>query len=75
MSELSESADHVADGFLEEPLPAARDDEIGDLGRSFSRMRDAIRESIRELRGANARLVKLDELKSSFLSSVSHELV
>ncbi len=74
VSELSESADHVADGFLEEPLPAARDDEIGDLGRSFSRMRDAIRESIRELRGANARLVKLDELKSSFLSSVSHEL-
>lgn len=72
--ELSESADHVADGFLDEPLPAVRDDEIGDLGRSFSRMRDSIRVKIKELRDANASLVKLDELKSSFLSSVSHEL-
>lgn len=72
--QLSASADHVADGFLEEPLPASRNDEIGDLGRNFSRMRDAIRENILELRNANTTLVKLDELKSSFLSAVSHEL-
>lgn len=71
---LAQSADHVADGSLDEPLPAARNDEIGDLGRSFARMRDAIRSKIGELRQANETLVRLDELKSSFLSAVSHEL-
>ncbi len=63
----------------------ARQDEVGDLVRSFNQMaerlaglyaglEEKVRERTRELEQANRQLKELDRLKSHFLSTVSHEL-
>ena len=59
---LSRATAEVADGRLEAPgdLPYDRDDEIGDLSRSF--------------RAMTLRLAELDRLKAEFVGVASHEL-
>jgi signal transduction histidine kinase len=74
LARLAGSADRLAQGQLDESIPINREDEIGTLARSFVAMRNAIREKITQLEGANRRLTELDQMKSAFLSSVSHEL-
>lgn len=74
LARLAGSADRLAEGQLDEPIPVKRGDEIGTLARSFIAMRDAIRDKISQLERANRRLTELDQMKSAFLSSVSHEL-
>jgi methyl-accepting chemotaxis protein len=49
---LSERAGTMAEGDLDVDLETARDDEIGDLYRSFQEMRDSIREKIGEAEAA-----------------------
>ena len=55
--------------------------EIGELGRNFNKMSDALEESISELKSANTELLKdnerksrVDEIRKEFLNNVSHEL-
>ena len=57
------------------------DDEINNLGRSINVMSDKLEKTIRQLRNTNIELEKdieekskLDEMRKSFISDVSHEL-
>lgn len=56
-------------------------DEINDLGRSINTMSDKLEKTIKQLRSTNIELEKdieekskLDEMRTSFISDVSHEL-
>nr|NIQ53678.1 HAMP domain-containing protein [Gemmatimonadota bacterium]NIU73848.1 HAMP domain-containing protein [Gammaproteobacteria bacterium] len=62
LERLSEATSAVADGEFSPPadLPYDRDDEIGELSRSFGAMTE--------------RLAELDRLKAEFVSLASHEL-
>jgi len=51
-----------------------RNDELGELALSFNQMGDTIQKRTGELQELNKKLVKLDSVKSDFLSTVSHEL-
>ena len=57
------------------------EDEINDLGKSINTMSDKLERTIKQLRGTNIELEKdieekskLDEMRKSFISDVSHEL-
>ncbi|MBP7867500.1 MAG: cache domain-containing protein [Acidobacteria bacterium] len=82
---LSRLARKVQTGDLTVRCGISRNDEIGDLARSFDAMIDQLRKDIETLDGkvrertldlekACTELRQLDEMKSSFLSTVSHEL-
>ncbi|MEI6213590.1 MAG: sensor histidine kinase [Desulfuromonadales bacterium] len=49
-------------------------DELSELATSFNQMGATIQKRASELEELNLKLVKLDSVKSDFLSSVSHEL-
>jgi two-component system OmpR family sensor kinase len=57
---LERGADRIAAGSLEQPIEAEGDDEVGQLARSFERMR--------------RRLAQLDEARREFIANASHEL-
>ena len=57
------------------------DDEINDLGKSINNMSDKLEKTINQLRSTNIELErdieeksKIDEMRKSFISDVSHEL-
>lgn len=57
------------------------DDEINNLGKSINSMSDKLEKTIRQLRNSNIELEKdietkskIDEMRKSFISDVSHEL-
>ncbi|MDO4617704.1 MAG: HAMP domain-containing sensor histidine kinase [Lachnospiraceae bacterium] len=57
------------------------EDEIGVLGKNFNEMSDKLEQAITELKNANTRLqkeldekVQIEEMRTIFLSDVSHEL-
>lgn len=62
LDRLRRAMARVADGTFESPfdLPYERDDEIGDLSRSFRTM--------------TRRLAELDRLKAEFVGTISHDL-
>jgi two-component system OmpR family sensor kinase len=57
---LERGADRIAAGSLEQPIEIEGDDEVGQLARSFERMR--------------RRLAQLDEARREFIANASHEL-
>jgi two-component system OmpR family sensor kinase len=57
---LERGADRIAAGLLEQPIEAEGEDEVGQLARSFERMRQ--------------RLARLDEARREFIANASHEL-
>ena len=57
------------------------EDEIGELGKNFNIMSRKLEKSISELKSANLQLQKdieerkqIDEMRTEFISNVSHEL-
>ena len=57
------------------------DDEVNNLGKSINRMSDKLERTIKQLRNTNIELEKdieekskIDEMRKSFISDVSHEL-
>lgn len=64
---LSAAADALAKGDFSISAPAGTASEIGELGSTFNKMAQEIKER-------EERLTELDRLKSEFVSSVSHEL-
>ncbi|MGA9762324.1 MAG: HAMP domain-containing sensor histidine kinase [Gaiellaceae bacterium] len=57
---LERGADRIAAGSLEQPIEDEGEDEVGQLSRSFERMRQ--------------RLARLDEARREFIANASHEL-
>jgi len=57
---LEQAADRIAGGSFDEPVADSGADEIGQLGRSFERMR--------------VRLARLEEERREFIANASHEL-
>ncbi|MDX6513808.1 MAG: hypothetical protein QOE36_3312 [Gaiellaceae bacterium] len=57
---LEAAAERIADGDFDEPFEDRRRDELGDLARTFERMR--------------ARLAQLDHARREFIANASHEL-
>lgn len=64
---LSAAADALGKGDFSVSAPASATTEMGELGTTFNKMAQEIKER-------EARLTELDRLKSEFVSSVSHEL-
>ena len=56
------------------PLPEKRNDEIGVLARSFSRMRSKIDQQVRELNDALRKEKEAKKQRDEFLQNMSHEL-
>ena len=77
-------AGKIANGNLTSTVITQREDEIGVLLKALNHMQESLLKMIEEitsntysidmLEAAQQRLLKLDQLKSEFLSSVSHEL-
>jgi PAS domain S-box-containing protein len=68
--DLSRIARTIAMGDLDYPIPSDRYDEIGDLGRSFDKMRKSIRDKIENLKEAQVGLVKSNERFRAVMDSV-----
>ncbi len=64
---LRSTAQRLGEGDLRARAPVKEAGEIGDLAKAFNAMAAQIQER-------EARLTELDQLKSEFVSSVSHEL-
>lgn len=78
LASLSERMSHLD---FEASYEGGAEDEIGVLGRSMNTLSDKLKETIGELRDANATLqkdieekIRIDETRKAFIADVSHEL-
>lgn len=74
LQQLKESAYALSQGQWQHPVPQHRQDEIGDLARSFQRMASQLQEYFNDLQAKNEQMQRLDKLKDEFLANTSHEL-
>ena len=81
ITELSILSKRMAEQDFDARYSGNEQNEIGELGRNFNRMSDALEEAISELKSANTELLKdnerktrVDEIRKEFLNNVSHEL-
>ena len=81
LSQLREAAKSVAAGELTKRLNFTRQDELGDLGRTFDHMSAVLSERTAQLEHVNDTLQEQNRevqqasrLKSEFLANMSHEL-
>lgn len=65
---LRESADHLADGNLDQVIQTGRNDEIGSLAVSFDKMRNAIRKRLADLAILNSTGEKLAGIHDQVLA-------
>jgi signal transduction histidine kinase len=71
---LTESAERIAYGNLNEPIPALRRDEVGRLGRSFEQMRMALKASLEHVARANQDLEQRVEERTRELKRLYQQL-
>ena len=82
ITELNKIANNVANlDFSKKYIETDADDEINNLGRSINIMSDKLEKTITKLKKTNNELEKdierkskIDEMRKSFISDVSHEL-
>jgi signal transduction histidine kinase/DNA-binding response OmpR family regulator len=81
LARLREAASSFAAGNLDRRLNMTRQDEVGELGRTFDQMAAALAERSAELKAAHQELQSqylqiqdANRLKSEFLANMSHEL-
>lgn len=74
LRQLKESAQALSDGQWQHELPLKRQDEIGDLARSFQCMAGQLQQYFCDLQAKNEQMQRLDKLKDEFLANTSHEL-
>ena len=81
LQELTALSERMADLDFNAQYTSGGEDEIGELGRNFNRMSDRLEKAVSELKSANLKLqkdiekrVQIDEMRTEFLSNVSHEL-
>ncbi|MDY6805660.1 MAG: ATP-binding protein [Cyanobacteriota bacterium] len=71
---LNAAAKQLADGKWNQTVEMKREDEIGELAKSFNSMAKQLQESFADLENKNAELEQLHHLKDEFLANTSHEL-
>jgi signal transduction histidine kinase len=71
---LTDSAERIAWGDLNVPVPPMGEDEVGRLGRSFERMRQALQKSLEKIAAANAELEQRVADRTRELARVNAEL-
>ncbi|MFN8455280.1 MAG: ATP-binding protein [Anaerolineae bacterium] len=71
---LDEGSRKVGAGELGHRITIKSGDEIEGLATTFNQMAADLEAKVDEIEAANAKLRKLDELKSQFISMASHEL-
>ena len=81
ISELNSIAKKMANLDFSHKYVVTGDDEINELGKSINEMSDKLEKTINQLRNTNIELEKdiekkskIDEMRKSFISDVSHEL-
>ena len=81
ISELNSIAKKMANLDFSHKYIVTDDDEINELGKSINEMSDKLEKTINQLRNTNIELErdiekksKIDEMRKSFISDVSHEL-
>ena len=81
LQELTALSERMADLDFNAQYTSGGEDEIGELGRNFNRMSGRLEKAVSELKSANLKLqkdiekrVQIDEMRTEFLSNVSHEL-
>jgi len=81
LRDLAFHADMLAQGTSTKQIEIHRNDEIGDLMRSFNSMAEQMTDQLETLRktnlqleNANRELKTLDQMKNDLIASVSHEL-
>lgn len=81
LADLGRGLEAAARGDRPDPLPEARDDELGQLACQFARVAEDLgaparrsRDQAGQLRAALENLRKLDQAKDEFLVLVSHEV-
>lgn len=82
LDKLTEAAKEITAGNFNAEIELAREDEIGILANALQEMVHRVKQDVamlekqkQSLSEANIELRKLNELKSQFLASVSHELM
>ncbi len=71
---LTRAAERIAAGEMAEPIPPLGDDEVGRLGRSLDRMREALKASLDEIGRANVALEGRVEARTRELAHLNEEL-
>lgn len=71
---LDEGSRKIGAGELSHRITIKSGDEIEGLAKTFNQMTADLEAKVDEIEAANAKLRKLDELKSQFISMASHEL-
>ena len=81
ISEITNIAKKMARLDFSDKYQVTDDDEINELGKSINEMSDKLEKTIKQLRNTNIELEKdiekkskIDEMRKSFISDVSHEL-
>ena len=81
ISEITNIAKKMARLDFSDKYEVTDDDEINELGKSINEMSDKLEKTINQLRNTNIELEKdiekkskIDEMRKSFISDVSHEL-
>ena len=81
ISEITNIAKKMAKLDFSDKYEVTDDDEINELGKSINEMSDKLEKTINQLRNTNIELEKdiekkskIDEMRKSFISDVSHEL-
>ena len=73
ITQLMYATQKIADGDFS-PADIQRDDEVGELAKSFNKMARQLKESFTTLETQNQDLKRLDQVKDEFLANTSHEL-
>ncbi|MGB5960662.1 MAG: ATP-binding protein, partial [Coleofasciculaceae cyanobacterium] len=73
INQLVYATQKIANGDFS-PADIQRDDEVGELAKSFNRMAGQLQESFTTLEAQNQDLKRLDQVKDEFLANTSHEL-
>ena len=71
---VAEATGRLAAGDLSTRVPAEREDELGELARSFNSMADSLERGREELEHSNAELTRSNAELEQFASVTSHDL-
>jgi signal transduction histidine kinase/DNA-binding response OmpR family regulator len=72
--ELTEGVRLFSEGRDHRLIEIETEDELEELGDTFNRMAERIRQQVEKLENANKELSTLDRMKTDLLANVSHEL-